>query len=60
MYHTEVRWLSKENVQKQIFKPWIELTNVLAKQKMGNVVKLLHNDVVSRTYLVDIFADWMN
>ena len=56
LYYTKVRWLSKGNVLKRVFTLRFELRDFFVQQKKEDLVKFLHEDVVSLAYLVDIFG----
>ena len=56
LYYTKVRWLSKSNVLKRVFTLRFELRDFFVQQKKEDLVKFLHEDVVSLAYLVDIFG----
>ena len=54
--HAEVRWLSKGNVLKRVSTLRNELGAFFVQQKKEDLVKFLHEDVVSLAYLADIFS----
>ena len=56
LYHTKVQWLSKDNLLKRVFTLRNELRDFFVQQKKEDLVKFLHEDVVSLAYLVDIFS----